>query len=65
MVGALTISLSPGSDPDIEIDDAREVVGEIDGEVFEFCLRSPIGQCQYTDKDKHRCCIYCGKESGL
>lgn len=47
----------------IEIDDAREAVGDWP-EIDTPCDRSPAGQCVYVYPD-YRLCIYCDKPSGL
>lgn len=64
MIRSLTIPISAGSEPDIA--DAIEAVGgEMDGEAFNFCRKSPNGQCQFTDADDHRLCIYCKHEDSF
>lgn len=70
MIRSLTIPIGAGSEPElIEIDDASEAVGEFEvddyGDVFELCPRSPSDQCVYSMTDNFKCCIHCGRESGL
>lgn len=65
---ALTLPLGAGSEPElIEIDDTHEAIGDLDdfGDVIELCIKSPIGQCQYSDKDGWLRCVHCGRESGF
>lgn len=64
----LTIPIGAGSEPEvIDPADAKEAVGNLDdlGDVIELCIKSPIGQCQYNDKDGWACCVHCGSESGF
>ena len=68
MPRSLTIPIGAGSEPElIEIDDAHEAAGDLDdfGDGIELCIKSPIGQCQYIDKDGWRACVHCGRESGF
>jgi len=68
MSRALTIPLGAGSEPElIDHADAHEAVGDLDdfGDVIKFCNKSPIFQCQYSDKDLWSRCVHCGRESGF
>lgn len=71
MSRSLCIKLGAGSEPEcIEIDDAREAVGDHGfddfGDVIELCFNSPRGQCEYSAVDNFERCIHCKKKgSGL
>lgn len=61
----LTVPIGAGSEPDlIEIEDIHDAIGEFQ-DIDTPCDRSPSGQCEYSMSDNFRCCIHCGKESGL
>lgn len=66
----IVINTYAGSEPVLEMEDCTAAVGadlEFDdfGEVIELCDRSPMGQCEYSWRDKWHACIHCGKPSGL
>ncbi len=70
MSRSICIKLGAGSEPEcIEIDDAKEAVGEVEddgfGNVVDLCIKSPSGQHQYSVADQFRACVYCGEDSEL
>ena len=64
------VKLGERTVPELDISDTKLAVGsdlEVDdfGEVIELCVRSPVGFCQYTWRDKWHACMHCGQPSGL